>query len=286
MRRDAIRRRFDEIVEFAEIAQFLDTPVKRYSSGMSVRLAFSIAAHVEPHILLVDEVLAVGDAAFQRKSLGKMDEVARQGRTVVFVSHNLAIIRALCQRAILLEHGCAVADAPVEEAIDQYLRALEQAASEDLLVRTDRDGRGWHDLLIKRVEIREHGTGRADVLVSGAPVTIAVETTESLPNTECRITVLNALGQPVTTLDSEQPAPSDQRDAELGRRIECEIPALPLAPGRYRLDVVVKAQRQIQDGLQAAAFFDVEPGVVGERPMPTSGSDGDVFLPHVWRLPG
>jgi lipopolysaccharide transport system ATP-binding protein len=285
MRRDAIRRRFDEIVEFAEIAQFLDTPVKRYSSGMSVRLAFSIAAHVEPHILLVDEVLAVGDAAFQRKSLGKMDEVARQGRTVVFVSHNLAIIRALCQRAILLEHGRAVTDAPVEETIDQYLRALEQAASEDLLVRTDRDGRGWRDLLIRRVEIREHGTGRADVLVSGACVTITVETTESLPMTECRLTVLNALGQPVTTLDSEQPAPADQRDAELGRRIECEIPALPLAPGRYRLDVVVKAQRQIQDGLQAAAFFDVEPGVVGERPMPTSGSDGDVFLPHVWRLP-
>jgi lipopolysaccharide transport system ATP-binding protein len=285
MRRDEIRRRFDEIVEFAEIAAFLDTPVKRYSSGMSVRLAFSIAAHVEPHILLVDEVLAVGDAAFQRKSLGKMDEVAREGRTVVFVSHNLAIIRALCRRAVLLEHGRAIADAPVAEVIDQYLRALERVASEDLLDRTDRDGRGWQDVLIRRVEIRQTGSGRGEVLVSGAPVTVSIETTDTRPMMECRLTVLNSLGQPIVTFDSEQPAPADEREADLGPAIECHIPTLPLAPGRYRVDVVVKAQHQIQDGLQAAVFFDVEPGVVGDRPMPTSGTDGDVFLPHVWRLP-
>src|SRR5438309_6410062 len=99
MSRPEIRRRFDEIVSFAEVERFLDTPVKRYSSGMSVRLAFAVAAHLEPEILLVDEVLAVGDAAFQRKSLGKMGEVAGQGRTVIFVSHNLAIIQAPCRRA-------------------------------------------------------------------------------------------------------------------------------------------------------------------------------------------
>ena len=97
MRRSEIRARYDEIVAFAEIERFLDTPVKRYSSGMSVRLAFAVASHLDPEILLVDEVLAVGDAAFQRKSLGKMDEVAKQGRTVIFVSHNLALIQALCQ---------------------------------------------------------------------------------------------------------------------------------------------------------------------------------------------
>ena len=122
MRRAEIRRRFDEIVAFAEIERFLDTPVKRYSSGMSVRLAFAVAAHLEPEILLVDEVLAVGDAAFQRKSLGKMGEVAAEGRTVLFVSHNLAIIQALCKRALLLERGVVVADAPVMEGIDTYLR--------------------------------------------------------------------------------------------------------------------------------------------------------------------
>src|SRR6478735_4923990 len=118
MRRTEIRRCFDEIVAFADIERFLDTPVKRYSSGMSVRLAFAVAAHLEPEILLVDEVLAVGDASFQRKSLG---EVAEEGRTVIFVSHNLAIIQALCDRGVLLERGEAVADAPVREAIDRYL---------------------------------------------------------------------------------------------------------------------------------------------------------------------
>ena len=145
MRRAEIRRRFDEIVEFADIERFLDTPVKRYSSGMQVRLAFAVAAHLEPEILLVDEVLAVGDAAFQRKSLAKMAEVARAGSTVIFVSHNLATIQALCQRAILLERGSVVTDAPVEEAVTGYLRALERAASDDLLTRTDRDGRAWEE---------------------------------------------------------------------------------------------------------------------------------------------
>src|SRR6476660_8971247 len=143
MRRSEIRARFDEIVEFSEIERFLDTPVKRYSSGMSVRLAFAVAAHLEPEILLVDEVLAVGDAAFQRKSLAKMQEVAGEGRTVIFVSHNLAIIQALCSRGILLERGEVKADAPITEAIDHYLRTLESSAGDDLLERRDRDNRAY-----------------------------------------------------------------------------------------------------------------------------------------------
>jgi lipopolysaccharide transport system ATP-binding protein len=235
-------------------------------------------------VLLIDEVLAVGDAAFQRKSLGKMGEVAREGRTVIFVSHNLAIIQALCSRGILLEGGRAVADAPVEEAIDRYLRTLERAASDDLLSRTDRDGRGWEASLIRGLEVRNAG-GQADVVVGGRPAKIAVEVTETLPMMECRLTIVNSLGQPVATLDSEVSAETDVRDGELGPRIECEIDTLPLVPGRYRIDVVLKGRRQIQDGLQAAAFFDVEPGVMGERPMPVSGSDGDVVIAHRWRLP-
>jgi lipopolysaccharide transport system ATP-binding protein len=286
MRRTEIRRRFDEIVEFAEIERFLDTPVKRYSSGMSVRLAFAVAAHLEPEILLVDEVLAVGDAAFQRKSLGKMGEVAEEGRTVVFVSHNLAIIQALCDRGVLLERGEAVADGPVREAIDQYLRGLERAASDDLLERTDRDSRGYDDTHVRRLEIRDSGGGgNPDVVVGGRPADIVVDVTEVIPMMECRLTIVNSLGQPVATLDSEVAAPSDVRDGGLGSRIECHIPSLPLLPGRYRIDVVVKGKRQIQDGLQAAAFFDVEPGVIDDRPMPTAGADGDVAIAHAWRLP-
>ena len=286
MSRLEIRRRFDEIVAFAELERFLDTPVKRYSSGMSVRLAFAVAAHLEPEILLVDEVLAVGDAAFQRKSLEKMGEVARAGRTVVFVSHNLAIVQALCRRAVLLQRGELVADGPVGETVDRYLRALETAAATDLLARTDRDGRGWQLVRIARLEIRDASGAHPNVVVAGRPATIAVELDGTLSDLQCRLTIVNSLGRPVTTLDSELPSPLDRRDPELGTRIECELPAVPLLPGRYRIDVVVKGANQIQDGLVAAAFFDVEPGLVGGRPMQSGAADGDLLLEHTWRLPG
>ena len=285
MRRSEIRKRFDEIVDFANMERFLDTPVKRYSSGMQVRLAFAVAAHLEPEILLVDEVLAVGDAAFQRKSLAKMAEVARAGRTVVFVSHNLATIQALCQRAILLEQGSVIADAPVEEAVTGYLRSLERAATEDLLSRTDRDGRAWRESMVRRLGVFDAESGEADVVVGGRPVKIVVEVTEVLPMTECQLTILSSLGHPIATFDSELSAPGDERGPGSEPRIECQVDSLPLIPGRYRIDVLLKGRQEIQDGLQAAAYFDVEPGVIEGRPVPVAGADGDVVLPHAWRLP-
>jgi lipopolysaccharide transport system ATP-binding protein len=287
MSRNEVRRRFDEIVAFAEIERFLDTPVKRYSSGMSVRLAFAVAAHLEPEILLVDEVLAVGDAAFQRKSLGKMGEVANEGRTVLFVSHNLAIIRALCPRAVLLDHGGVVADGPVDGVLGQYLRALERSASTDLVERTDRNPRGWQQTKVAAVEIRTPEVGEAGVAVSGAPATITIHLSEALPAIECQLTIVNSLAQPVTTLSSEDVAPGDAREHS-GHTIECHIESLPLVPGRYRIDVMVTAQRQFQDGLEAAAFFDVEPGLLAGRPVspPRTGAEGDVAVAHTWRLPG
>ncbi len=134
MTRAEIRRKFDEIVAFSGVEKFLDTPVKRYSSGMYMRLAFSVAAHLEQEILLVDEVLAVGDAEFQKKCLGKMDEVARAGRTVLFVSHNLGAVRKLCSRAILLQGGRSAFDGPAHEAIQRYIADKEQAPPD-----------GWRD---------------------------------------------------------------------------------------------------------------------------------------------
>jgi len=122
MRRAEIRRKFDEIVAFSEVEKFLDTPVKRYSSGMYVRLAFAVAAHLEPEILIVDEVLAVGDAAFQKKCLGKMSDVAHGGRTVLFVSHNMGAIQALCKYGIYLESGSVKAMGPVEAVTNRYMK--------------------------------------------------------------------------------------------------------------------------------------------------------------------
>ncbi len=133
MRRADIERKFDEIVEFSEVGKFIDTPVKRYSSGMHLRLAFSVAAHLEPEILLVDEVLAVGDTAFQKKCIGKMENVASQGRTVLFVSHNLAAIKELCQTSLVLSNGKLVYRGSVNEGLAHYSEAVASAATEETL---------------------------------------------------------------------------------------------------------------------------------------------------------
>jgi lipopolysaccharide transport system ATP-binding protein len=129
MRQEEIRRKFDEIVEFAEVAQFLDTPVKRYSSGMHVRLAFAVAAHLQPEILIIDEVLAVGDARFQEKCLGKMTDVAREGRTILFVSHNMTAVQSLCDRCVLLQNGHVEHDGSVASCVNSYLHSRGNALS-------------------------------------------------------------------------------------------------------------------------------------------------------------
>ncbi len=129
MKRAEIAAKFDEIVDFAGVERFIDTPVKRFSSGMYLRLAFAVAAHLEPEILLVDEVLAVGDLAFQKKCLGRMKSVSREGRTVLFVSHNLAAIRSLCSRALLLQDGRLEAAGPADEVIERYLRDAAAGAA-------------------------------------------------------------------------------------------------------------------------------------------------------------
>jgi lipopolysaccharide transport system ATP-binding protein len=145
MRRRDIERRFAEIVEFSGVARFLDTPVKRYSSGMYVRLAFAVAAHLEPEVLIVDEVLAVGDAEFQRKCLGRMQAVVHEGRTVLFVSHNMAAVKSLCHRVVLLEAGRVVADGSTDEAIDRYIGS----------------GRGQNNSGVIPIQARRSGTGEA-----------------------------------------------------------------------------------------------------------------------------
>jgi lipopolysaccharide transport system ATP-binding protein len=183
MRRGEVARKLDAIVDFAGVAKFIDTPVKRYSSGMYVRLAFSVAAHLEPEILIVDEVLAVGDAEFQRRSLGRMDEIGKSGRTVLFVSHNMATVTRLCQRAILLEAGRVVLDGPADHVTAHYMHTdtgttahrtwpLDAAPGDDLVrlrsVRVvDREG-----VSAETIDVR-HPVGiemTFDVLRSGPPI--------------------------------------------------------------------------------------------------------------------
>src|SRR3954454_21147277 len=246
MRRTEIARRFVEIADFAEVDEFLDTPVKRYSSGMRVRLAFAVAAHLEPEILVVDEVLAVGDLAFQRKCLGKMGEVTAEGRTVLFVSHNLAVIRTLCRRGMFLEHGRVVADAPVGEAVSEYLGRIEEAASERLLDRGDTRGR--HHVRLAQVHLLSGDPSGG--LVTGAAAEFRFELTGALSRMSCSFTVLDHLGNPVMTLDSARSGPGDEETApeDDGRvAFGCTIDELPLLAGRYRLDVTVRGLGHRQD---------------------------------------
>jgi len=143
MKRCEIDAKLDDIVKFSEIEKFLDTPVKRYSSGMYVRLAFAVAAHLEPEILLVDEVLAVGDAAFQKKCLGKMDDIAKEGRTVLFVSHNMVAVQQLCNQGIVLDHGKIDFIGDISGAIYHYVQGIKLLQKNDLADRKDRKGSQW-----------------------------------------------------------------------------------------------------------------------------------------------
>jgi len=281
MSKAEIRRRFEEIAAFADVDEFLDTPIKRYSSGMKVRLAFAVAAHLEPEILMVDEVLAVGDLAFQKKCLGKMGEVTSEGRTVLFVSHNMSLIRALCRRGILLANGSIVTDSSIDEAVSTYLRSLEEVGSQSLLERTDR--RGWGQMMLTRVEVlgSHGGVGR---LVTGDPARFVFHLTRPLSRMSCAFTIHNQLGDALATLSSAPSTAHDDEDRQLENRFECAMDELPLVPGRYRLDVTLKGRSYVQDYIEGAAFFEVEEGPFRGRPIPEEAR-GDVVLPHHWRYP-
>ena len=162
MRRGEIERKFDDIVAFSGVEKFLDTPVKRYSSGMQVRLAFSVAAHLEPEILLIDEVLAVGDAEFQKRCLGRIEQVAGEGRTVLFVSHNLSAVNRLCPRAILLDGGRVVRDGPAAEVTSEYLRGSNSV--DGVRSWTLQDAEGTEELKLTSVALLgEDGTPTSSV---------------------------------------------------------------------------------------------------------------------------
>jgi len=228
MTRAEIRKNFDEIVSFAEIEKFLDTPVKRYSSGMYVRLAFGVAAHLEPDILLVDEVLAVGDGRFQQKCLGKMDQVRMSGRTILFVSHNLSAVSKLCEKTMVLEEGKFIGFGPTDEAIRQYTGLLQNKAS----INSDE----FRGALANRFHFRHFGingkTAPDHVQISpSAAIAIRIEgeTTEQIPACRLRIDIFKD-GQKIL---SQQ----DARNAQIlpkGRFVsEYTIPQYLLSPGEY-----------------------------------------------------
>jgi homopolymeric O-antigen transport system ATP-binding protein len=283
MKRTDIKRRFDEIVAFAEIDKFIDTPVKHYSSGMYLRLAFAVAAHLEPEILLVDEVLAVGDAAFQKKCIGKMEEVAGEGRTVLFVSHNMAAVQALCTRGIFLHNGSVSTDSTAGASISAYLRMLEQSVSQDLRARSDRRGRG--EIRLARLDISTGASDHAQTLATGRPAMFAFHLTGTRPRTSCTFTIYDDFGQPLATFNSSVRGPDDSQDPSLNNMLICQIDELPLVPGRYRVNVAISADGELQDHLEGAAFFEVEQGAIRGRPVIKGKGYGRICLQHHWQSP-
>jgi len=256
MKNTEIQQKFDDIVEFAEIEQFLDTPVKRYSSGMYMRLAFSIAAHLEPEILLVDEVLAVGDAAFQKKCLGKMGKVAKEGRTVLFVSHNLQAVRSLCERGLLLSRGRSVFHGPVQDAVRHYLDYIQEGMSKRLEENPDREGDGAVRLTNTHSS-DERGVARKD-FVAGAPLTFNFE---YVRNGRCKavslgFTIFNQLGIACTHINTSN---VDFDLDGLGKHghIVCCIPRNPLPVGEYRISVVVNVDDTVADYIPGCLSFRV-----------------------------
>lgn len=241
MRKAEIVSKFDEIVAFAEVEQFLDTPVKHYSSGMYVRLAFAVAAHLNPEILIVDEVLAVGDVAFQKKCLGKMNEVSRGGRTVLFVSHNMAAVENLCRRGIVLEHGKLAFDGTSKEAVHHYLNSLSGVRDSDghIVDLSDApDRRSPVGKLLKRMELYTDGDRPViEGLQIGSRLKVRVHF--ELPNPTSSFNLglgfNNAYGQRVLTAHS-QFEPNRPAGEHVGAQVfVCDIPSLTLMPGEYTL---------------------------------------------------
>jgi len=227
MTRNDIRARFDEIVEFSGCARYIDTPVKRYSSGMMVRLGFAVAAHLEPEILIVDEVLAVGDAEFQKKCLGKMQDVTRQDRTVLFVSHNMATMRQLCERGILLRQGRLAKDGPIEEVVKSY---LAQNVSSSTTFQFSREQHRIHSpLQITKLELLPPD-GRT-MFLYGEPICIRLTIECSEPVDGARIGI-GLLSEGVRICTIHSPPLDFGRDGVI-RSLLCTIPGETLLPGHF-----------------------------------------------------
>jgi lipopolysaccharide transport system ATP-binding protein len=257
MKHREVGRKFDEIVAFSGVEEFLDTPVKRYSSGMRVRLGFAVAAHLDPEILVVDEVLAVGDAEFQRKCLGRMNAVASEGRTVLFVSHQMEAIQSLCTRAIWLEAGQMKLDGPAADVVVSYLAATTKIAVSEISNREDRSGLGKlriMGLALSDDSGRPLSTGRA------ASIKFSLASAEPLQGQiVARFAIRDSMDRILTLLTNESSSQELVYEGTDGTAY-CAIPKLPLIPGEYTADVSLWCNGYLEDKVNRAIAFTVMAG--------------------------
>lgn len=276
--------RYDDIVEFSGIEQFMETPVKRYSSGMKVRLAFAVAAHLDPEVLIIDEVLAVGDAEFQKKCLGKVQSIASgEGRTVLFVSHDMAAIKSLCTRALLLQRGTIVADGDPADVVDFYLK--NNSAKPEAALNIDavkRSGNG--KFKATGIEFLNAKMEQVSVLESGMDlnIRIAYKCSAKPVNPVVNLIIKNNLQLPIVNLLSRIAHNGIIQLKEEGFII-CHIPKLPLMAGRYSIDLLMKFDFEFTDQIEDIVTIDVEKGdYYGTGKIIESMRDG-VLVYHTWK---
>ena len=272
MKKAEIDHRFDEIVSFAEIERFLDTPVKRYSSGMYMRLAFAVAAHMEPEILLVDEVLAVGDAAFQRKCIGKMEGIARDSRAILFVSHNMSAVRSLCHRVIWLDEGRIVAEGNPRDVIGQYLqKALAHVMESSWDDPSEAPGSAG--VRLRRVCIRPVGGSPEDPITLQTPFVVEIEYWNLQPGARFYLTlnVVNEENVLIFRTSAAMRAEASQDPLPVGLfRDTCQVPAHLLNAGVHRIELLVERDHvNIEFRKEDIVVFEV---VESETPQPWQGN--------------
>lgn len=284
MSRHEIKRKFDEIVDFAEVEKFLDTPVKRFSSGMYVRLAFSVAAHLEPEILVVDEVLAVGDAEFQKKCLGKMGEVSKEGRTVLFVSHNMAAVQQLCGKGIVLNSGQVDFDGPILSAVEKYMGNAKKLVSSPLDQRRDRKGTQW--LKFTKVEVCSHDGHEVAHALSGQDISIRFHyvSNREIPRAVVNVAfnVRSDQGYLLTNLNSVDVGHESLAIYHRGF-FQCSWPKLSLRAGVYDCALLCSVNGEIVDWLQDAFSLSVEDGDFYNTGKIVARSQGDVLSQYSWK---
>lgn len=261
MRRSEIDQRFDEIVDFSGVEQFIDDPVKHYSSGMYVRLGFAVAAHLRPEILVVDEVLAVGDATFQQKCLGKMGEVVREGRTVLFVSHSMAAMQGLCSKCVMLKSGQIVAQGEPRAVIEQYMAGASSGRVIQVKDRQDRQGSG--EIRIEEVSICDGKGSHIDNALCGQDISIPVSyqscDNKPIARLDMHITFYTTLGQFMFNCSSEASGHPFETLPPKGK-VVCHIPHLPLAPGRYVFNLYSTVGGVMADWVAQAGVLNVVEG--------------------------
>ena len=288
MTRKEIRRKFDEIVDFAGVENFLDTPVKRFSSGMYVRLGFSVAAHLEPEILVVDEVLAVGDASFQKKCIGKMNSVAKEGRTILFVSHQMQAVTNLCNRAILLARGKLELEGNTKQVVSAYLNQVEKLSAKiPIRQRVDRQGLGqmrWTDTWIENSE-----NLKTDTVISGESINIVasfeINDTKVQPKITVAFALYNHKTEQLTDLMTKSVDKSFQFSPSASDgKIVCTINKLPLAGGNYTYNLMLRNNDDVQDFIQEAGNFTVEDGDFFGTGKTIQTGQGSILIEQLWSL--